>query len=227
MNQIVMPPKIQDDEHEILRRLDRPAPPNNRWAMAPFRLEVHLSRRRNLNKLFGRLLIWESAKKLDGDGDELMFWCGYADCQKPIRSTFLQEFHVECPFCSKTSFRSPDAKRTFVEMKGISPGQKADLEKHPSIYSEWGFQHIAPKALATKIVDEFVKLGRAADVLINFSPHDIRSHDVVQLNVGAHYDKAREARVKNKLVYPLERIQRDLSVPGVLLEKQIEKMLRA
>lgn len=222
---IILPPRIGQDEHEVLKKLDKPPAPNAPMTMAPFRIEIHLGRRRTLTNATGRMLLFESGKRLDGDGDDLMYWCGYVDCRQPIKSDFFQEFHADCPSCKRTNFRAPDMKTRFISAKGLTPGQKSDLRKLPVLCSEFGFVKMTTQALAAKVSDEFNKLGRCADVMLHFHPRDIRNYGLTDVQVVDHYDAARAASTKNKVVYPLYRIIRDLSVPGVSFEKQIEKML--
>lgn len=224
MSNLILNPTVSIDEKKVLDALDKPPVANVRMAMAPFRIEVHLGSRRHVHKMAGILILWESGKRLEGEGDDLMFFCGHEECRMPISSGLLSDYHVDCPHCKLPSFRSPDMKKRFAKVAGLAGGQKEDLRKIPCLRPQIFFENAPPKAIGVMVADQFVKLGRSADVMVHFSPRDIRSNGLTDVQVVDHYDKARAARPKNKVVYPHYRIIRDLS-NGVTLESMVAKML--
>ncbi len=219
-------PKMEPDELELLKVLDvEPTPETRKDGTAPFMIEVHIGQRSSIAKMSGAVLCWESGRRLSGDGNELMFYCGYKDCQKSIRTAFFDRYHVECPHCHRTSFRSPVDRQYILQNKSLSDGQRRDLSKLPIIFDSMMFKDCSPTFVAKLVGREWRKLARNADIAAVFHKLDIRNYDVPLVQVGEHYGKARKARDNNMVVYPLARIFRDLGVPGVELETRLVTML--
>lgn len=220
-------PRLTKDEIDVLKRLDtEPTSETAQSLKAPFRLEIHLGARRSISSMDGILMAFQSGRRLSGDGDDMMFWCGHPDCRQPIKGDFLQAASVDCPFCNGSSFRSKEHKSAVIAHKGLTAGQRQDLAKMPVLVPSWQFTKTHPRKVAQLIVREWIRFARQADIAVIFSPHDIRTTGVSALILPDHLGKARRARDARNVVYPLSRIFKDLSVPGVTLENRVFSLLQ-
>ena len=73
---------------------------------AKYKIELHFGRDRSISALkpsLGLITMWESGRRLHGGGDDKMYWCGYQDCGKPVRSSAMAQYHLVCPSCQRSA----------------------------------------------------------------------------------------------------------------------------
>lgn len=189
---------------------------------ARYKIEVHFGKDRSISALkpsTGAVLIWESGKELHGGGDDKMYWCGYDDCNKPIRSTAMGAFHLVCPHCQRENFLdqiSKDQHIAAVRKRGQSTRQ---FQAMPCIVGEKFFK-LPPKKLASLLAKTWYNLDCDADIYAKYHPLDIRrrpeTHGIVETVDGIQ--KAREKRAL--MIYPLKNILKDTAA-GADLEVRL------
>lgn len=192
---------------------------------AAYKMEVHFGKNRSTHKPFpGLLTIWESGRRLHGGGDEKMYWCGWSECGKPIKSEFFGLNHVVCPTCKKEMFLDEVAKQQHIDYMKKEGRNPRDIEALPIVVGERLFK-MSPPNIAKLLVKTFEELGRNADLYLKYHPLDIRyvGKDETTANLN-RLVQARENR--QPVIYPLRRIIKDV-VAGADLHARFLAMITA
>lgn len=173
---------------------------------ARYKIEVQFGKDRSISALkpsSGVVMMWESGKFYHGGGDDKMYWCGYADCERPIRSSAFGIYHLVCPHCGRECFLDATSKSDHVR-------KMPDLEKLPCVFDARFFR-LAPRKLAELLSRIWYQLDCNADVYLKYHPSDIRYnvvHDPDTIAIPT-LDKARMKR--GSMIYPLKNILKDTS----------------
>jgi hypothetical protein len=192
---------------------------------AQYKIEVHFGKDRSTHApCTGALLIWESGRRLHGGGDEKMYWCGWKDCGKPIKTENFAHMHVVCPSCQKESFLDEVTKEQHIRYMKKEGRDPRDIEILPIVVGERFFK-MSPPNIASLLVKTFEELQRNADVYLKFHPLDIRyiGKDETTADINKLI-KARERR--EPLIYPLRRIIKDVTA-GADLHARFLAMITA
>jgi hypothetical protein len=190
---------------------------------ASYKIEVAFSwDRTERGPALALITIWESGRRLHGGGDEKMFWCGYQDCGKPVKSDAMMIDVGICPSCKRPLFRSMDDKILTVQQAKASRIPYADMEKRPCI-SEVKFAKLAVPRLADFLEKLWRDLDCDADLYVKFfrkklkfEPGDKNAPDIMA--------KARMSR--SYVVYTLKSILKDTS-NGAVVRDRFESFLTA
>lgn len=189
---------------------------------ARYKIEVHFGKDRSISAIkpsTGAILIWESGKEFHGGGDDKMYWCGWDDCNKPIRSSAMAEFHLVCPHCQRENFLDPLSKKQHVDEVKRRGQPVRSFQAMPCIVGEKLFK-LAPKKLAALLAKTWYDLDCDADIYAKYHPLDIRrrpeTHGIVETIDGIQ--RAREKR--SLMIYPLKNILKDTSA-GADLEVRL------
>lgn len=226
-------PATLTDEERLLRALRMPGVHGTEAEIrkAPFKIEVHWGSDRTMyGQNTGALLCWESGRRLDGQADSLLFWCGYPDCRKPVRAGSVQAIRVACASCGRDSVTSPDEREACANAVGLPAEKAREIRSLPIAGTHWFFK-MSMKNVANLMADFWHRLGGQADVCMKYSRHDARVEGSDRENVAAIVrakEKADVARYREDgiLVYPLHRIQRDIAA-GSSVESRFLAMCRA
>jgi hypothetical protein len=179
---------------------------------AKYKIEIHFGKgRTTLGLNTCAFLMWESGRRFHGGGDDKMYWCGYDDCQKPIRSSAFGPYHVICPSCQRECFLDPPTKKVHVR---AHPGMK-----HIPVISGERLAKLPMRKIAEYLTKLFRDLESNADVYVKYHPSDIRfnlKQDKITKVVDG-MDKARSNR--SPLIYPLKNIIRDTSAGADLTQR--------
>ena len=220
--------KLGDDEQKLISGLKKYDNISDKDQFAPFKLEVLFGSKRNI---FGRnsciITTWESGR-MHRAMDSLVRWCGYADCHAAIRDSASFQYHVVCPKCGRESFISPDTKEAFIQLAQQERLDVDQVRAMPLSYPEYGMENATLRQIAKRLGEFWVKLDCKADILIKFSPKDIRSYDVIGPKKGDAYNDSRRARnaKKGTLRYSMKNIIKDLG-NGASLEHRLFAALSA
>jgi len=145
--------------------------------------------------------IWESGKRLDGDGDDQMYWCRDVEqnsnlgCGKPIPSGAIHAGVAICPSCQMA-----------IRADKLTSQQ---------------FHRISTQNLAAKIEALFHDLKDNADIYCKYHPTDIRYQAVLK---EKGFEKARWLR--GLFIYPLKNIIKDTAA-GATLASRFKAFLSA
>jgi hypothetical protein len=180
---------------------------------AKYKIEVHLGKRRGRETLTpGVLMLWESGKRFHGGGDDKTYWCGYADCDKPIDTNYFGHVHVVCPSCNRELFLDHDLKRKHIEHAMTEGLDTKGLRRMAVVVGEKYF-NLPTQRIAQLIDKAFNATGRNADIYLKFSPKDIRYDALHEKTLDI--DKVEVARTRrDPVIYPLNRIIQDLTSGG-------------
>jgi len=179
---------------------------------AKYKIEVHFGKGRTVLGLNAcAFLMWESGRRFHGGGDDKMYWCGYDDCRKPIRSSAFGPYHLVCPSCQRECFLDPYTKQQHVvlhpEMKRIPVISGERLAKLPM------------RKIAEFLSALFRDLESNADVYVKYHPSDIR-FNLAQDKITKVIDGMDQARTKRSpLIYPLKNIIKDVSSGADLTQR--------
>ena len=178
---------------------------------AKYKIEVIFGKDRTPSK--GRpsaalVLMWESGKKFHGGGDQKMYWCGHADCGKPMSCDNFGYMHVVCPKCRREMFLDSLARKAHIEDlmgRGVDPSSLGNI---PEVVGE-KMVYLRPVDMAFLLEKTFRDLDGDADFYIKFSPYDIRYQK--NAGTGKVIDVLGAARShRQPLIYPLRNIIKDL-----------------
>lgn len=204
-------PILGPDEERLLAALRKKVEAGDKNE-APYKLEVMFGSGRTPSGPNNCVItIWETGR-FKGGADEIMHWCGHDTCRMPIRGAHLAHFHVVCPHCQQESFVSPDAK---MELIRIAKKNKMDwqrLEALPILTPEYSMYNAPTKLIAERCAMFWRRLGSLADLMIKYSPRDIRAYDVPDHQRGDAFNDARIARNTHAkaLRYRMMAIHRDI-----------------
>lgn len=152
--------------------------------MADFRIEVMFGSNRSSRKICNaKIRIWESGKRLTGDGDVSMHFCPHSDCVKPFSAEYFSGDYVTCPHCKRSGLREHT-------VTALGPFRREMWE------------------VRALIIQLFHTLRTNTDIVCLWWKSDIR--DLVD---AGHQDVYREFEMKDyeRVVWPHWRIMNDLS----------------
>lgn len=172
--------------------------------VAKYKVEVQFGKDRSSWKPFaGAMSMYVSGSKLNGGGDEKVYWCPREDCGGPVPpiKRYVEEMkdgsaiaRVPCPHC-----------KVFWDERALI-GEK--------------FFHLAAPDWATAILKAFHALDGNADIYLKYHPMDIRSQTAMELakkQGGEAIGKARRNRGMH--IYPLANIIKDTSNGGDIYKR--------
>lgn len=177
---------------------------------ARYKIEIQFGAGRSISALkpsIGVLLMWESGKRFHGGGDQIMYWCGYKDCECPISTDYFANFSVACPACNRESFLDHDSKAYHVKEVKKSGGNVESFKRMPIVFSERYFR-LPPVKLAGLIENTWRRLGCNADIYLKFHPTDIRYRTMMETAKDID-NMERARRLRGLSIYPLANILKD------------------
>lgn len=183
---------------------------------AKYKIEIMFSRHRSSlghKPSTALILIWESGKKLHGGGDNRMYWCGYEDCDSPISTDLFGLYSVVCPHCGRECFLDDGGKAMHAKRSN-----DRSIDSMPVVYGERGV-HLVPSDMATIIERIWHSLDNNADILIKYSPYDIRM-DPGNLTPADIEMLAKTRGAREVASYPIRSIIRDITA-GADIKKRI------
>lgn len=168
-----------------------------RHKMAPFRIQIQFgSKRRTIGLVEAKIRVFESGKKLHGDNDVSMHFCGSESCHTPFTAQYFTGDLVTCPHCFETFARDecPAALGPF----------RQDMQ-----------------SIRRMVAQIFYALKGQADIFVLWVKRDIRKLQGTNNmdHMGEHEDLFWE-----KTVYPYWRVLDDTS-NGQSLELQLKNLL--
>lgn len=168
--------KILQEDKEVRRK------EKDKHPMADFRIEIMFGSTRSSQKATSaKIRVWESAKRLTGDGDVSMHFCANSNCIKPFSAEYFTGDFVTCPHCHKTCLRENT-------VTALGPFRR-DMWEVRSVVAQL-----------------FYTLRGNADIVCVWFKRDIRLLENAQ-----HMDQFHEFEVKDyeRVVYPYWRILQD------------------
>jgi hypothetical protein len=155
-----------------------------RHEMADFRIEVLFGSNRSSRKICNaKIRVWESGKRLTGDGDVSMHFCANPHCVKPFSAEYFTGDWVTCPHCHKTCLREQT-------VTALGPFRREMWE------------------VRALIIQLFETLRANVDIVSVWWKDDIRI-----LDGAKHMDQYKEFELKDyeRVVYPHWRIIDDIT----------------
>jgi hypothetical protein len=225
--------RLHADSPEALEESKKLTPEDNKTildsdkAKARYKIEVHFGKdRTTLGLCTCAILIWESGKRFHGGGDEKMYWCGYKDCSKPIRSSAFGPYHAVCPHCQRECFLDPESRAMHIK-KLKNTGQPLNgIDMLPLIVGE-KLMKVPAMRIAEFMTHIWHQLECDADIYLKYHPSDIRfnlNDPDGKLKVIDTLDNARTKR--GLMIYPLKNILKDVSA-GADVTKRFLSMITA
>lgn len=192
---------------------------------AKYKLEVHFGKdRTTLGLTSCMMLMWESGKRFHGGGDEQMFWCGYPDCEKPIKSAAMGVFHLVCPHCQRECFLDEGSKREHVQALRAAAGAWRRMASLPVISDSKLFK-LPMSKVASVMAKIWYDLEGDADIYLKYHSSDIRfSLDDSSVKIEDGLNNARSNR--SPMIYPLKNILKD-TASGAELTRRFLAMITA
>lgn len=145
--------------------------------------------------------MWESGKRLNGEGDDLMYWCksvrrgNQAGCGSPIPSGAIHVGLAHCPNCNQ-------------------------MIKASELTGQYVLRAISTMKLAEEIEKVFHMLKDNADIYCKYNPDDIRYQAAMKEN------PERGRRLRGLFIYPLKNILKDTAA-GSTLQARFRAFLSA
>lgn len=177
---------------------------------ARYKIEIQFGQDRSMSSLkpsVGVMLCWESGKRFHGGGDDLMYWCGYPDCDTPMSTENFTDYFAVCPTCHREQFLDGPDKLQHIEdarKRGINTGS---LEQLP-VVSDTKFFRLPPPKIAEVIEKVWIKLGFNADIYLKYHPSDIRYRSS-EMTTKTYDELKKVRRMRGLHIYPLARILKD------------------
>jgi hypothetical protein len=224
---------IGPDEQRILDALTPPLKSQaqkdleERELRGLYKIEIHFGKDRsasNLRASVGAILIWESGRRFHGGGDEKMYWCGWKNCDKPIKTSMFGAFHAVCPHCGRENFLSADDKQRHIDVALRENNNIEGLKNIPWVVGEKMFR-LPPNKLAAEIERHWRNLECKADIYLKYHPSDIRYRILEETaRTPDQLEKAR--RLRGLLIYPVKNQVKDLAA-GASAQKRFLAMITA
>ncbi|MGA1354106.1 MAG: hypothetical protein ACO32I_04930 [Candidatus Limnocylindrus sp.] len=187
-------------------------------APAKYKIEVHFGKgRTHAGPNASAITIFESGKRLNGDGDELVYFCSERDKGLALNSVGVADRPVE---------RGQHGCGKIIPCENIRGGVAiCNCEKRLMIASEnltsTLLVNLTTDRLASLVEDLFHRVSDNADVYVKYHPQDIRAHALSQGN------ELNDARNKRALViYPLANIIKDIT-NGSTLQSRLKALFTA
>jgi len=166
---------------------------------ASFKIELMFGNKRTMvgpNSIC--LQAWESGRRLNGGGDELIYWCKDLEsddgCWGPITGDNISRGLAFCKNCGTINAEKLTGQR---------------------------FMRVMTKTLAEHVAGIWRQLGMNSDIYCKYDPKDIRV-EVMEKKVGA----ARAHELRGLFIYPLANILKDTAA-GSSLESRLESFFKA
>lgn len=145
--------------------------------------------------------MWESGRRLNGEGDDLMYWCKSVDrgnqsgCGGPIPSGAIHVGIAHCPHCN-------------------------NMIRADKLTGQYVLRGISTVKLAEEIEKIFHSLKDNADIYCKYNPDDIRYQAMMKEN------PERGRRLRGLFIYPLRNIIKDTAA-GSTLQARFRAFLSA
>lgn len=169
---------------------------------AGYKIEIHFGKNRTVNGPNAVLIQgFESGKRLNGGGDDLMYWCKDVregrdeGCWGPIPGSWIQGPMAWCQHCNAT-----------INSEYLT-GQRGMM--------------VSTQKLAEHVANIWRQLKMNADIYCKFHPEDIR-YKICEKKVGA----AEARRLRGLFIYPLANILKDTAA-GASVESRLAAFFRA
>ena len=224
---------IGQDEQRILDALKSPAvaakqrPKVAEDLRAKYKIEIHFGKDRsgsNLRSSVGAILIWESGRRFHGGGDDKMYWCGYPDCDRPIKTELFGFFHVVCPSCKRECFLANVDRDTIIQQAKKEGKSWEALTRMPTVTGEKLFR-LPPNKLAKELERHWRNLDCHADIYVKYHPSDIR-YRALEENAKTPDQLEKARRLRGLMIYPLKNILKD-TVGGASVQKRFYALVTA
>lgn len=212
--------QLEEDFNPSLQKIDD--------VKAKYKIELHFGRDRSISALkpsLGLITIWESGRRLHGGGDDKMYWCGYKDCGKPIRSSVMAMYHLVCPSCQRECFLDPPSKEDHIKKVRAQGGSVESFQHLPVIHGEKIFK-MTPRKAAGLLAKIWYSLECNADIYVKYHRDDIRFNVTHLTNRDLDRLEGLRTRKRGRLVYPLKNILKDTSA-GADLEDRFFALITA
>jgi hypothetical protein len=184
---------------------------------ADYKIELLFDSRRSARreKLVPFLVtMWESGKRLHGGGDDKMYWCGYADCAKPIKSSSFAYAHTACPSCNREVFLDEASKAAHIRSLAREGRASAGIERIPVICGE-RLCNLPPAKIADLLEKLWFQLEGKADVYFKYSARKIRYDSLNE--TSRDIDNLEAVRVEREPgIYTLAAIRKDIAAGASL-----------
>ena len=185
---------------------------------AKYKIEIQFGKRRTTSGPNAcAVTIFESGKRLNGEGDELVYLCAERDKGLALNMVGVPDRKIE---------RGQEGCGKIIPSDNIRGGVAiCSCEKRRMIASEsltsTLLVNLRTERLASMIAETFHKLEDNADVYIKYHPEDLRA---LTLTLG---NELNDARMKRALtIYPLANIIKDLT-SGATLESRLIALFSA
>lgn len=185
---------------------------------ARYKIEVQFGKRRtSTGPNTAAVTIFESGRRLNGEGDELVYLCTERDKGLALNMIGVEDRQIE---------RGKQGCGKIIPSDNIRGGVAiCNCEKRQMIASEnltsTLLVNVTTERLAAMVADLFHRLEDNADVYVKYHPEDIRSLAQTQGN------ELNEARMKRALtIYPLFNIIKETS-NGAALEARLKALFSA
>jgi len=165
--------------------------------MAPFRIEITFGSTRSTRHVtHAKIRVWESGKRLSGEGDVSMHFCAHPQCYKPFSAQYFSGDIVNCPHCMKTCLRENT-------VTALGPFRREMWE------------------IRSLIIQLMQCLKGECDIVSLWHKRDIRI-----LSEAQHMDEFREFEMREyeRVVYPWWRIIED-TMHGQDIDKRLKEFL--
>lgn len=165
---------------------------------APFKIEIMFgAKRTTVGPNMSVLQAWESGRRLNGGGDELVYWCKDvetdAGCWAPILGDNMSAGLAFCSHCGTV------ASERLV-------GQR--------------FQRSTTENLSRHVAAIWRQLGQNADIYCKYDPKDIRVQ-IMEKKLGS----IRAHELRGLSIYPLKNILKDTAA-GASVESRFNSFFR-
>lgn len=165
-----------------------------------YKIEVMFDKNRtSLGPNLLGIQLWESGKKFNGDGDEMMYWCmdlkTNQGCKSPIPADSIKGPFAMCPSCKQ----------------GIMIEHATNMR----------VLRVSTRVLADELASLFRKVGQNADIYVKYNrddPHYI----AMEKSSGAAVAK----KLRGMHIYPLKNILKE-TMNGASLEDRFFAFLTA
>lgn len=167
---------------------------------AKYKIEVMFDKKRTTlgPNLLG-IHIWESGKRFDGGGDEMMYWCmdvkSKLGCKAPIPSDSIKGPFAICPACQK----------------GLVIENATNMR----------VLRVSTRKLAEELASMFRNLGNNADIYVKYNRDD--PHYIAMVKTQG---VAKAKRLRGMHIYPLKNILKE-TAHGASLEDRFFAFLTA
>lgn len=185
---------------------------------AKYKIEVHFNRGRTTSgPNTAALTIFESGKRLNGDGDEMVYICSQRDRGLALNMPGQADRNVVRGYEGCGKVIPGENIRGGVAICACEKRRMMSSEELTSTL----LVHLTTERLAALVTDLFRRLEDNADIYVKYHPTDLRAR---ALNNPSEMDKGRMSR--GLTIYPLANIIKDTS-NGASVEARFKALFSA